>query len=98
LVLASRFSQDVQLEGGDGDRLYYGGCAMIAQGSQFYMNYMEVMTSIVDLKEVRSHRVVSSQSMQAPATEKYNRIEVDFVLSGGIFDSIKDLEDLVLHD
>lgn len=36
--------------------------------------------------------------MQAAAAERYQRIEVDFALSGGKFDSIKDLDDLVLHD
>ncbi|KAI0083838.1 glutamine-dependent NAD(+) synthetase with GAT domain-containing protein [Irpex rosettiformis] len=92
-------------QGCDGDRLYYDGCAMIvvngkviAQGSQFSLNDVEVVTATVDLEDVRSHRAVSSRSMQAASAERYNRIEVDFALSGDKFDSVKDLEDLVLHD
>jgi NAD+ synthase (glutamine-hydrolysing) len=71
---------------------------VIAQGSQFSMNDVEVVTATVDLEDVRSHRAVSSRSMQAAAAERYSRIEVNFALSGGKFDSIKDLDDLVLHD
>lgn len=71
---------------------------VIAQGSQFSLNDVEVVTATVDLEDVRSHRAVSSRSMQAAAAERYQRIEVDFALSGGKFDSIKDLDDLVLHD
>lgn len=71
---------------------------VIAQGSQFSLNDVEVVSATVDLEDVRSHRAVSSRSMQAAAAERYNRIEVDFALSGGKFDSIKDLDDLVLHD
>ncbi|KAI0825506.1 glutamine-dependent NAD(+) synthetase with GAT domain-containing protein [Irpex lacteus] len=92
-------------QGCDGDRLYYDGCALIvvngkviAQGSQFSLNDVEVVTATVDLEDVRAHRAVSSRSMQAAAAERYQRIEVDFALSGGKFDSIKDLDDLVLHD
>ena len=62
------------------------------------MNDVEVVTATVDLEDVRAHRAVSSRSMQAAAAERYQRIEVDFALSGGKFDSIKDLDDLVLHD
>ncbi|KAI0734335.1 carbon-nitrogen hydrolase [Irpex lacteus] len=92
-------------QGCDGDRLYYDGCALIvvngkvvAQGSQFSLNDVEVVTATVDLEDVRAHRAVSSRSMQAAAAERYERIKVDFALSGGNFDSIKDLDDLVLHD
>ena len=92
-------------QGCDGDRLYYDGCAMIvvngkviAQGSQFSLNDVEVVTATVDLEDVRSHRAVSSRSMQAASAERYHRIEVDFALSGDMFDSVQDLEDIVLHD
>jgi NAD+ synthase (glutamine-hydrolysing) len=47
-------------QGCDGDRLYYDGCAMIvingnivAQGSQFSLNDVEVVTATVDIEEVR---------------------------------------------
>lgn len=46
-------------QGCDGDRLYYDGCAMIvvngdvvAQGSQFSLNDVEVVTATVDIEEV----------------------------------------------
>ena len=46
-------------QGCDGDRLYYDGCAMcivngrvVAQGSQFSLNDVEVVTATIDL-EVR---------------------------------------------
>ncbi|KIP02994.1 hypothetical protein PHLGIDRAFT_26333 [Phlebiopsis gigantea 11061_1 CR5-6] len=92
-------------QGCDGDRLYYDGCAMIAvngkivaQGSQFSLNDVEVVTATVDLEDVRSHRAISSRSMQAAGAERYHRIEVDFALSGGKFDSVRDLDDIILHD
>ena len=71
---------------------------VIAQGSQFSLNDVEVVTATVDLEDVRSHRAVSSRSMQAASAERYHRIEVDFALSGDKFDSVQDLEDIVLHD
>lgn len=71
---------------------------IIAQGSQFSMNDVEVVSATVDLEDVRSHRAISSRSMQAAAADRYHRIEVDFALSGDKFDSVKDLDDLILHD
>ncbi|KAJ3551159.1 hypothetical protein NM688_g4877 [Phlebia brevispora] len=92
-------------QGCDGDRLYYDGCAMIAcngkivaQGSQFSLNDVEVVTATLDLEDVRAHRAVISRNMQAASAERYQRIEVDFALSGGKFDSVRDLEDVVLND
>ncbi|PSR76313.1 hypothetical protein PHLCEN_2v8545 [Hermanssonia centrifuga] len=89
-------------QGCDGDRLYYDGCAMIAvngqivaQGSQFSLNDVEVVTATLDLEDVRSHRAISSRSMQAASAERYNRIEVDFALSAGKFDAVRDLDDLL---
>ncbi|GJE90327.1 glutamine-dependent NAD(+) synthetase [Phanerochaete sordida] len=91
-------------QGCDGDRLYYDGCAMIAvngkivaQGSQFSLNDVEVVTATVDLEDVRAHRAISSRSMQAAGATRYERIEVDFALSGDKFDSVRDLDDIVLH-
>ncbi|KAF7794441.1 hypothetical protein EIP86_005575 [Pleurotus ostreatoroseus] len=92
-------------QGCDGDRLYYDGCAMIAcngkivaQGSQFSLNDVEVVTATLDLEDVRAHRAVISRNMQAASSPHYDRIEVDFSLSAGKFDSVMDLEDLVLND
>lgn len=51
--------------GCDGDRLYYDGCALIAingtivaQGSQFSLDDVEVVTATVDLEEVRMSFVI----------------------------------------
>ncbi|KAK0457751.1 uncharacterized protein EV420DRAFT_1547161 [Desarmillaria tabescens] len=88
-------------QGCDGDRLYYDGCAMIAvngrivaQGSQFSLNDVEVITATIDIEDVRSHRAISSRSMQAASAERYHRIEVSFSLSAGKFEEVRD-EDMV---
>lgn len=68
---------------------------IVAQGSQFSLNDVEVVTATIDIEDVRSHRAVSSRSMQAAGAERYQRIEVDFALSGGKFDRVKEAEDWV---
>ncbi|CAG8523797.1 8594_t:CDS:10 [Acaulospora morrowiae] len=75
-------------QGCDGDRLYYDGCALIAvngqiivQGSQFSLRDVEVITAVVDIEDVRSHRVQSSRGMQAVITPSYRRIEAHIELS-----------------
>jgi NAD+ synthase (glutamine-hydrolysing) len=82
-------------QGCDGDRLYYDGCAMIivngeikAQGTQFSLTDVEVLTATVDLEEVWSYRFAPSRGMQAIATPEYKRVQADFRLSpvGDIFD------------
>jgi NAD+ synthase (glutamine-hydrolysing) len=62
-------------KGCDGDRLYYDGCAMIslnggllAQGSQFSLNEVEVITASIDLDEIRSFRGGHSSSNWQRAT------------------------------
>jgi NAD+ synthase (glutamine-hydrolysing) len=70
---------------------------IVAQGSQFSLNDVEVVTATVDLEDVRSHRAVISRSMQAAGAERYQRIEVDFALSNGKFDSVRDIDDIILH-
>ena len=79
-------------QGCDGDRLYYDGCALIAvngrvvaQGSQFSLRDVEVVTATIDIEDVRSHRAVKSRSMQAAQAERYQRIEVPFALSDDTF-------------
>lgn len=76
-------------QGCDGDRLYYDGCAMIivngnvvAQGSQFSLNEVEIVTATVDLEDVRSFRTAASRGMQASKADAYPRIETDMRLSG----------------
>lgn len=79
-------------QGCDGDRLYYDGCALIAlngkviaQGSQFSLNDVEVVTATIDIEDVRSHRTSRSRGMQAAQAERYQRIEVPFALSDDTF-------------
>ncbi|KAK6498782.1 glutamine-dependent NAD(+) synthetase [Arthrobotrys musiformis] len=78
-------------QGCDGDRLYYDGCAMIiingkvvAQGTQFSLNDVEVVTATVDLEEVRSFRFAPSRGLQAVNNSKtYTRVEASKALSKG---------------
>ncbi|KAI1936225.1 glutamine-dependent NAD(+) synthetase [Ophidiomyces ophidiicola] len=76
------------LKGGGGERLYYDGCSMIvvngeivAQGSQFSLDDVEVVTATVDLEEVRAFRFAPSRGLQAVRTPEYKRIETHFPLS-----------------
>ncbi|CAI5473619.1 unnamed protein product [Closterium sp. Yama58-4] len=63
-------------KGCDGGRLYYDGCAMVvvngqvvAQGSQFSLADVEVVTATVDLDQVASYRgAISSLREQASAS------------------------------
>lgn len=78
-------------QGCDGDRLYYDGAALIAfngkivaQGSQFSLNDVEVVTATLDLVAVRSHRTYSSRRMQSVQAPAYPRVTVTgFRLDGG---------------
>ncbi|KAJ9206288.1 hypothetical protein DTO021D3_9081 [Paecilomyces variotii] len=95
ITQATRLSGGIYLyanqQGCDGDRLYYDGCCMIiingdlvAQGSQFSLNDVEVVTATVDIEEVRSYRCAPSRGLQANQASKqapYTRLEVDFSLS-----------------
>ncbi|PWY98312.1 putative QNS1-glutamine-dependent NAD synthetase [Testicularia cyperi] len=75
-------------QGCDGDRLYYDGCPLIAvngsivaQGSQFSLDDVQVISATVDLDDVRAHRSAKSRGMQAVNDNKgsgYPRISVDF--------------------
>ncbi|EME80166.1 uncharacterized protein MYCFIDRAFT_56644 [Pseudocercospora fijiensis CIRAD86] len=75
--------------GCDGDRLYYDGCAMImnsgnilAQGSQFSLQDVEVQAAVVDLDEIWPFRTSRSRGVQAQADDvhRLERIAVDFQL------------------
>jgi NAD+ synthase (glutamine-hydrolysing) len=75
-------------QGCDGDRLYYDGCALIvvngeivAQGSQFSLNDVEVVTAVVDIEEVRAYRFAPSRGLQSLQAPTYDRIETKFSLS-----------------
>ncbi|KAJ9101237.1 glutamine-dependent NAD(+) synthetase [Naganishia friedmannii] len=81
-------------QGCDGDRLYYDGAALIAfngkivaQGSQFSLNDVEVVSATLDLQAVRAHRTYSSRRMQSVQAESYSRIVVEGVrLDAGLGD------------
>ncbi|KAJ3514988.1 hypothetical protein NLJ89_g2039 [Agrocybe chaxingu] len=88
-------------QGCDGDRLYYDGCALIAvngrvvaQGSQFSLSDVEVVSATIDIEDVRAHRAVSSRSMQAASAQRYHRVEVDFALTSGKFEEVRE-EDMI---
>ncbi|KAF9519486.1 hypothetical protein BS47DRAFT_1468702 [Hydnum rufescens UP504] len=78
-------------QGCDGDRLYYDGSALIAvngrviaQGSQFSLNDVEVVSATVDIEDVRSYR--------GPAESgAYPRVEVEGSLSDGKHDVVLDV-------
>ncbi|KAF0983702.1 hypothetical protein FDP41_007617 [Naegleria fowleri] len=75
-------------QGCDGDRLYFDGCAMIsvngavlAQGSQFSLKEVEVVTANVDLDQVRAFRnKIASRAVQASEAIAFPRVRVDFTL------------------
>lgn len=85
-------------KGCDGDRLYYDGCSLIAingsvvaQGSQFSLDDVEVVTATVDLEEVRSYRTRSSRNQQAARSEAYERVQVKTALSTGKGDDLAEM-------
>lgn len=62
---------------------------IVAQGSQFSLEDVEVVIATVDLEEVRAFRFAPSRGFQATQAPVYERIEVDFQLS---HDTIRILE------
>jgi len=75
-------------QGCDGGRLYFDGCAcvmvngsMVAQGGQFSLRDVEVVTAAVDLDAVVSHRnAVSSLRDHAAGTAALPIVDVDVCL------------------
>uniref|UniRef100_A0A3P8Z1Y1 Glutamine-dependent NAD(+) synthetase n=1 Tax=Esox lucius TaxID=8010 RepID=A0A3P8Z1Y1_ESOLU len=72
-------------KGCDGDRLYYDGCAMVAingdivaQGTQFSLDEVEVVTASLDLEDVRSYR---GEHCHPHVHKPCHRVKVDFSLS-----------------
>uniref|UniRef100_I3J649 Glutamine-dependent NAD(+) synthetase n=1 Tax=Oreochromis niloticus TaxID=8128 RepID=I3J649_ORENI len=75
--------------GCDGDRVYYDGCAMVAingdvvaQGAQFSLDDVEVITATLDLEDVRSYRGELCQPQLESEFKPCHRVKVDFSLSG----------------
>ena len=54
---------------------------IVAQGSQFSLNDVEVIVATVDLEDVRSYRSQKSRALQATRQPAYERVEVNFSLS-----------------
>ncbi|KND00979.1 NAD+ synthetase [Spizellomyces punctatus DAOM BR117] len=80
-------------QGCDGERVYYDGCGLIlmngeivAQGTQFSLKDVELVTATMDIEEVRSRRgdapSRASQAVKAPA---YPRVFADIALTHDIF-------------
>lgn len=75
-------------KGCDGDRLYYDGCSLIvlngqvlAQGKQFSLDDVEVITATVDLEDVRSYRSIISHGLQSRVSPTYERVHTSLELS-----------------
>jgi NAD+ synthase (glutamine-hydrolysing) len=51
---------------------------------------VEVVTATIDIEDVRAHRACSSRSNQAASSERYHRIELDFALSSGKFEEVRE--------
>lgn len=56
---------------------------IVAQGSQFSLDDVEVVTATVDLEQVRAFRCAPSRGLQAVRAPEYRRIETSFSLSAG---------------
>ena len=77
-------------QGCDGERVYYDGASMIAlngaimaQGTQFSLSDVEVVTATLDLEAVRAHRTSSSRGHQSAQAAAYSRVYIDTRLDGG---------------
>ncbi|KAM6980650.1 glutamine-dependent NAD(+) synthetase [Aplochiton taeniatus] len=75
-------------KGCDGDRLYYDGCSMVAingdivaQGVQFSLEDVEVVSATLDLEEVRSYRGEHCHPHMEFTPKPCYRVKVDFSLS-----------------
>lgn len=57
---------------------------VVAQGEQFSLLDVEVVTATVDLEEIRAYRSAISRGLQAARSNaKYDRIQVQFDLGAG---------------
>lgn len=76
------------IKGCDGERVYYDGSCMIvkngelvAQGEQFSVDEIDVVTATVDLDDVSSYRRSPNFGIQASVSHVYKRVELDFSLT-----------------
>lgn len=73
---------------------------IVAQGSQFSLNDVEVITATVDLEDVRSFRCSPSRGLQATHAPSYQRLELDARLSrraGDLDPSVGPSDELEVH-
>lgn len=85
--------------GCDGDRLYYDGCAMIvcngqilAQGSQFSLKDVEVLSATIDLEDVRAYKSLISHGIQSRSSPVFERVHLNVELSPDALNFDLDLE------
>lgn len=57
---------------------------ILARGSQFSLNEVEVVTATIDINSVYAHRTTSSRRMQAAQTASYPRFNADVRIDGGM--------------
>ena len=65
---------------------------VVAQGSQFSLLDVEVITATIDIEDVRAHRAHSSRNMQASSSTAYPRVQVETALSTGKNNDLVELE------
>lgn len=70
---------------------------IVAQGSQFSLSDVEVVTATIDIEDVRSHRTSRSRGLQAASSAVFHRIEVPFALSSGKSGEIDGIMELGLR-
>eukprot|EP00755_Sulcionema_specki_P006435 Sspe_Gene.35476::Locus_17178_Transcript_1_1_Confidence_1.000_Length_2364::g.35476::m.35476/K01950/E6.3.5.1, NADSYN1, QNS1, nadE; NAD+ synthase (glutamine-hydrolysing) len=76
-------------QGCDGNRLYFDGCSMIVvngelmnMASQFSIKEVEVVSSVIDLHDIRAYRgAIASRSVQGASSATVPRVDVHFELS-----------------
>lgn len=56
---------------------------VVAQGSQFSIGDVEVVSATIDLEDVRSFRSACSRGIQASTSPSFQRIEANMALSDG---------------
>ena len=56
---------------------------VVAQGSQFSIGDVEVVSATIDLEDVRSFRSNCSRGFQASTSPSFQRIEANMALSDG---------------
>jgi NAD+ synthase (glutamine-hydrolysing) len=62
---------------------------VVAQGTQFSLNDVEVVVATIDLEELRVYRSAVSRGFQAAKSKaKYERIQTSFELSSDIEDRV----------